>query len=183
MGAVKEEGIPSEYQEVEWIGHTAVKTAFVTSVAPYENVDLIVVDVEFTSKPSNGGAILVGASGPAFPCGITSNAASLIVPSQRGYVCSPETLITGATPRATYTFTALENAPITKRFALFGWINNSFVCGIRAYNAKMFNTNNQQIFDAVPCYRKADGVIGIYDLIGRAFFPVSGTWTKGSDVN
>lgn len=31
----------------------------------------------------------------------------------------------------------------------------------------------------VPCYRKADNIIGWYDIITQKFFPGTGTWTKG----
>ena len=38
------------------------------------------------------------------------------------------------------------------------------------------------IIDLVPCYRKSDNKIGMYDLVSQTFMPVTGTWTKGADV-
>lgn len=40
------------------------------------------------------------------------------------------------------------------------------------------------IFNAVPCYRKADSVIGMYDTVSGTFFTNQGTgaFTKGADV-
>lgn len=38
-------------------------------------------------------------------------------------------------------------------------------------------------FSAYPCYRKSDSVIGVYDLLSNTFFPATGTFSKGADVN
>lgn len=38
------------------------------------------------------------------------------------------------------------------------------------------------IIDLIPCYRKSDNKIGMYDLVSQTFMPVTGTWTKGADV-
>lgn len=44
--------------------------------------------------------------------------------------------------------------------------------------------NGVLVNDLVPCYRKSDGVIGMYDLVQRAFRTNvgTGTFTKGADV-
>lgn len=42
--------------------------------------------------------------------------------------------------------------------------------------------NGVPIIDLVPCYRKSDNKIGMYDLVSQTFMPVTGTWTKGADV-
>lgn len=41
-----------------------------------------------------------------------------------------------------------------------------------------------RLIDLIPCYRKSDGEIGMYDLISNTFFTNAGTgaFTKGSDV-
>lgn len=41
------------------------------------------------------------------------------------------------------------------------------------------------VLDLVPCYRKSDGEIGMYDLVSNTFFTNAGTgtFTKGADVN
>ena len=51
---------------------------------------------------------------------------------------------------------------------------------------KMYNkSTNQYERDFVPCYRKSDGVIGMYDLANDQFYTNSWTWTftKWPDVN
>jgi hypothetical protein len=47
-----------------------------------------------------------------------------------------------------------------------------------------YDKSNALKCDLVPCYRKADGVIGMYDLVSGAFFTNagSGSFTKGANV-
>ena len=54
------------------------------------------------------------------------------------------------------------------------------------YSFKMLNKNtNQYIRNFIPCYRKSDNVIGMYDLITKTFYENAGTGTflKGNDIN
>lgn len=182
MGAKSEQGLPAEYQQVEWIGHNNSGSAYINSVSSYANVLRVVMDLEFTAKAQYSAAIVLGNSGPAFPVAASSNPSSLKVPAQRSYDFIPATLVSGAIARNTYTLTKLEGATIPSSFALFGWNNTSWTCGLKAYGAKMYNTSNKMIFDGVPCYRKSDNAIGIFDLIAQKFFAANGTWTKGADV-
>lgn len=44
--------------------------------------------------------------------------------------------------------------------------------------------NGSRVIDLIPCYRKSDGEIGMYDIVSGAFFANAGTgsFTKGADV-
>ena len=55
----------------------------------------------------------------------------------------------------------------------------------KIYYFKIYDNNNNLICDLVPCYRKSDGVIGMYDLVSDVFRTNlgTGTFTKGPDVN
>jgi hypothetical protein len=57
--------------------------------------------------------------------------------------------------------------------------------GIQYIYAHKIWENGTRVQDFVPCYRKADGVIGMYDLVTDTFFTNAGTgtFTKGADVN
>ena len=54
---------------------------------------------------------------------------------------------------------------------------------IKLYYAKA-NVAGVDVFEMIPCYRKADGVIGMYDLVSKTLFTNAGTgsFTKGADV-
>ena len=61
--------------------------------------------------------------------------------------------------------------------------NNSTYSKNRWYYVKIYNWNTLQR-DFVPCYRKSDNVIGLYDLANNQFYTNSwsGTFTKWADV-
>lgn len=54
----------------------------------------------------------------------------------------------------------------------------------RVYRVEIANNNNVRVRDLVPCYRKSDNVIGLYDRANNAFYANAGTGTflKGADV-
>ena len=56
--------------------------------------------------------------------------------------------------------------------------------GIRVYYYKHIENGNEKCH-LIPCYRKSDNVIGMYDLISKTFKinELSGTFTKGNDVH
>lgn len=49
---------------------------------------------------------------------------------------------------------------------------------------KYYDKNNELICDLVPCYRKSDGVIGMYDKVRDIFLTNvgSGSFTKGANI-
>ena len=55
--------------------------------------------------------------------------------------------------------------------------------GMRYYYLKMW-LDDVLVRDYIPCYRKSDGEIGMYDFISNSFFTNagSGTFEKGNDV-
>lgn len=51
------------------------------------------------------------------------------------------------------------------------------------YYVKLYNSSNILIANYVPCYRKSDNKVGMYDLVNETFFlPVHGNFEKGGDV-
>ena len=56
----------------------------------------------------------------------------------------------------------------------------------RLYNLKLWDksNNNELIRDFIPCYRKSDGEIGLYDIVNNVFYTNDGTgvFLKGGDV-
>ena len=54
----------------------------------------------------------------------------------------------------------------------------------KLYSFTMTAADGTPLRDFVPCYRKADGVIGLYDTIGGVFYENQGTgvFAKGADV-
>lgn len=66
---------------------------------------------------------------------------------------------------------------------LFAMTYNPFAG--RIYYMQIVGANQNPILNLVPCYRKADNVIGMYDTVGGQFYTnagTTGTFTKGGDV-
>lgn len=55
----------------------------------------------------------------------------------------------------------------------------------KVYDYKIYDNTNTLIRDFVPCYRKSDNVIWMYDIVNNQFYTNSWSWTfsKGNDVN
>ena len=54
----------------------------------------------------------------------------------------------------------------------------------KLYYMKIYNSNSSLAYDFVPCYRKSDNVIWLYDLVNNQFYTNAwtGTFSKGNDV-
>lgn len=80
-----------------------------------------------------------------------------------------------------------ENCPdaMGNIFLFCGARWNSIMVGVkeRMYSCK-FYFDGELIRDFVPCYRRSDSEIGLYDLVNNTFYTNagSGTFTKGADV-
>ena len=60
----------------------------------------------------------------------------------------------------------------------------NYKASAKLYKLDIYNENWVHIYDLVPCYRKSDNVIGMYDLVNNQFYTNSwtGTFSKGNDV-
>ena len=72
----------------------------------------------------------------------------------------------------------------TQNISLFRQTQNNTGSSIKLYSCKLYD-NNVLIRNFIPCYRKSDNVIGLYDKVNNVFYTNSGTGTfsKGSDVH
>lgn len=81
-----------------------------------------------------------------------------------------------------------------KCFAPFGVFCNNYNSNPTGYLAAngsklsefrfVDDTTGNDVFNPIPCYRKSDNAIGMYDIISKTFFTSEGTasFTKGPDV-
>jgi hypothetical protein len=88
----------------------------------------------------------------------------------------------------TYTNSSYMPPTQTQHIWLFCDINWSWsaiqLASMKAYSFKIWDTDIL-VRDFVPCYRKADSVIWMYDLVNDVFYTNSWSWTftKWPDVN
>lgn len=60
--------------------------------------------------------------------------------------------------------------------------SSNYRCAAKVYSYEMY-FDGELIRDLVPCYRKSDNVVGLYDMANDYFYtPTGGAFTKGADV-
>lgn len=59
------------------------------------------------------------------------------------------------------------------------------LASMRLYNAKYYNDNDILIRNFIPCYRKSDNKVGLYDLVNNVFYTNAGTgvFLMGAEVD
>ena len=204
--------LPSAYQQVEWIENSTPTSsssgayldlgfAFDTAATIYLNF----TSEQLSTQPfgaaessgkyrcmvsmSSGAAIAYGSDGSKYLSTsttggtITGKEINLEYILKKGTIAIRDTIsgvqaTTGVT-QTVYTMTRnlylfAQNYNTAARFAgTFKW--KSF---------KYYDKNNVLICDLIPCYRKSDGVVGMYDIVRKIFLTNagSGSFTKGTNV-
>ena len=191
------ESIPDEYQEVEYIqssgnGHNTgqhIDTGYFPTDGDVFRVNMTVMPLsvpnterEYLAKYGNGGTnIQIGhLSSGSWNMGNTDTQFRYTQSSPSNAVNNKtyidgEITISGTSSISLYLFAQNESP---------GNTNSVWDSSIRLY-ACTIAVNGEVIRNYVPCYRKSDGVIGLYDTINKQFKINEGTgsFTKGSDVN
>lgn len=164
--------LPSAYQEVEWIGYNTSKQYLYTSILAGDVVK-VVADIAKTSVPTNG-SVFPKASG-------STNWGTIENISGSKWTCSPsfskETLFDRTT------LTSIKGSVPDSSEVAIGYSTATFCPSLHYYTLKLLGENDVILFDGVPCYRKSDDAIGMYDIITSAFIQTEGDkWKKGPDV-
>ena len=200
--------IPKVYQEVEWIqaGSSVgayLNLGFTFDTAARINLGMYCVDTNpsyiFGAAESSGKyrcmiSAPYGGGRTAYAYGFDgSSYANITVALVDGFNDVEYTLKAGtlslknATNGGSYTGTKSVAFTMTSNLLLFAQNYN----GSARYGAyrkikyfQYYDKTDTLICDLVPCYRKSDGVIGMYDTVRKTFLmnAGSGTFTKGADV-
>lgn len=205
--------LPSEYQEVEYIENSSY--AFINTGYTFASNNARYKGALYKStRPSNeqfvvGSASLAGSSYKTWTeLGLSSTNGRIFVYSQTSagityanlygnkvyfdaifQTASPAkrlTISTDGSNETTETATG-ENAVIAGSVCImFSSVPNQSVVKYqgRIYFLEVYD-NNVLACSFVPCYRKADGKVGMYDTVRNAFYysPNSSNFIKGADVN
>ena len=172
--------IPAEYQEVTYIGYSGSAKYLFTGVA-VNDMTKVVADIAKISLPgTNYGTVfpcIRAAAGENYADGNKWGALENLSGSK--FTASPAHTKEQTFDRTTITST---KGSVTSTLDIgVGYGSAKYCPGLRFYTLAVYN-GATLLFDGVPCYRKSDSKIGMYDLIGNTFRSSSGTWTKGSDV-
>lgn len=199
--------LPAAYQEVEWIGTTSqgpylrignrftfatdrlecemqVPTApFVSNSKWLGSVDKtgcnLKLNVNAVFNPNPTGAMLY--YGPN-----TYNIGS-ITPLKLGYDVWAKLIIDNASVRVGDSVIKTVTPPngTTDDLYLFAGGFDNFALSIYRIKSYCVYSDNVLTCDLVPCYRKTDSVIGMYDTVAKMFYTNVGTgeFVKGEDIH
>ena len=203
MMASKKKRLPSEYQEVEWIEKTARNSYIKTGVIG--NGELLFTCKMLITQVNNGAPffgsygryqrcyLLLQNNGGKIGCSyVTSDYADIVLTKDVIYdaitdfkVGEQKLTINGVDVLNT----SKQNTLRTDReLYLFGYNYDGTFDDSRSSYIKLYSATITQdgvlVRNFVPCYRKSDGEIGMYDTVSKTFYANSGTdvFTKGADV-
>lgn len=185
--------LPSVYQEVEYIASNG--TPYLSTVVAANK--LFEMDIQFTSNSSRQLMGISGSSSAYFgnnsgtweKIGTTGTSYSTL---DRVTLCydvgnitasKTNTWIKGATNKFVGSDTNFATAS-ANNLRIFNLAGSGYGCSMKLYSLKVYNASGIALNIFVPCYRKSDSVIGMYDLVENKFYTNagSGTFTKGDNV-
>lgn len=196
--------LPSEYQRVEWIentGNSYIATDFVmpqncTLKATFQRISSTtegtVVNCQNYGNNKYGYELgFFHSQKRVFS--FAGNSASLYYTADNPVIdveskLSPSTQIVifaeDGVPQAQQNVTVNRNYYSNPIFLFMSFDRSNEQFYGRIYSVTVEDSSAVLLLNLVPCYRKSDGVIGMYDTISTAFYTNagSGTFLKGADV-
>ena len=190
--------LPSEYQEVEYIESSG--TQYIDT--NLQNGDNIGYKLRLSLKEYSSEKCIVGGQGSSgalalftysskfYPYWNTGKTTSLTVANDtiydidfnykadRKFTVNESNLLTldttsGATTTSNH-----------KVYLFSGYAWTQYGASIKMYSCEITNGSNV-VRNFIPCYRKSDNVIGMYDTVNDVFYTNagSGSFTKGADID
>ena len=191
--------LPSAYQEVEYIESTG--TQWINTYFAPTNQTILKINISITSSSTAGSIGTLDDDGSnrfMFLYNTTNQLRGYIgnsgwIDSSISYqldtfysielnVIDATFVVNGSVAQGIYTSTidGLQNIYLFARNQEGSVLS---LCNCKISKCQIYD-NNILVRDFVPCYRKADSVIGLYDLVNGVFYTNAGTgtFTKGADV-
>ena len=174
--------LPAEYQEVEWISRDSYSpwlSMNFGSFGPLTMVVIVTPNGGFGEINSFVGRVAWSNQENDYRVGFSA-ADEVSV-----FYGNNVTIISTEENANKFTVTLAINVPSTTgRFCLFRMnAGGTYTFTGKIYTVKL-EKNDNTLVELVPCFRKSDGEIGMYDIISNAFITNagSGTFTKGGNV-
>ena len=176
--------IPDAYQPVSYIQATAYPSYIDTNYTPNQDTR-VCVTAELIKNTQH--SVIYGTEKPRFT----------LLKSRADYADTMGNSFTAMTTGRKYRFDQNKNIMRVERgkysitdykeftcskslylFALHGYMQDSVQFIGRIYTCKIYENNVLQR-NYVPCFRKEDTVVGMYDLVESKFYPGNGTFIYG----
>ena len=204
------EYFPAEYQKVEYIGATGTQHIILSSIDVTTAAELAKyeydIDFKFDEWNSDNGTNIMAGFATSAGCwiGYNNTVGNIAMGTTSGCYFTDNNPTTRHEYHYSYsngngTFERDDESTITRsgspdgtsnKFVLFsGWnnsdghVDNRFHFIGKLYDFEI-TYDGETIMHLIPCYRKSDNVIGLYDVVNDGFYVNNGTgtFTKGSDV-
>ena len=183
--------LPKEYQEVEYIESSGTQCIDCDILTSYDLE--IEADIAITEEPSQGYKSLFGNISSWVMNFVIDNDGIRWVGEAPKKFESNYTVNEKFNVKVGYDYCKINGVSVPSSSDNNGVTYGNIYIG-RAYSPTFgkaryykFKIKSNSILarNFVPCYRKTDNVIGLYDLVGKQFYTNTGTGTfaKGSDVN
>lgn len=203
-------GLPSEYQEVEYIKADSTVGAYINLGFTFDTAATVKIGLYLSSNftaaypfgaaensgtyrfmitsPYDGGAYIYGygSTGSTYQaCRATGTKDSL---NEVEYTLGSGKVSVSAKPSGSSVSNTTVAYTMTSDMYLFAQNYNGTIRygGERQIHYfQYYDKSGTLICDLVPCYRKSDRVIGMYDIVRKIFLTNtgSGSFTKGADVS
>lgn len=188
-------GLPKEYQRVEWIAGTSTTMAYNaidTGIKMQPNIE-ITIGASWNQSFTAAYDRLVGLDNLGWLEARSNASALTLYPTAQGTYSSNLTT-TRTEVKITPTYWSVNGTTIRTYYSpTFGNTNiilDSNTIGQYTYGGRYsiwdctIKVGDNVVFNAVPCYRKSDNVIGMYDFVSQTFLTSSGagTFIKGDDI-
>ena len=198
MNAIASGGLPSEYQQVDYIESHSQGEYIDSGYIPNENTEL---DIEFSTATSTSDSNLYGvdqttrfnmfvntSSGRGFAFHIPTKTAY-------GYFVDTGWMVQNIQTNTFYSLqlsglfkvfvndTQYQPLQLTQSMYIFKSRGRT---NVGSFKIKKFDISEKGtlVRNFIPCYRIADNVVGMYDLVGQQFYTNQGggAFTYGSEV-
>lgn len=200
MMAQKQGRLPSAYQEVEWIqsdSYCAIDTGYIL------NTDSVIeIKFAYQSRDSysacgvnydgkrfqlfNNGTYNYGRLYSTYDVSFLSTA----IGTEQIYVIDAPSRKATQTQSGISFLASIQQPLAAPTLSLYIFAQRNGVSSYSTAGPSRFwyftaHENGELMCSLVPCYRKSDNEIGLYDLVSQTFYTNqgTGTFTKGADVN
>ena len=172
--------LPDEYQQVEYIqmDSTSPKKTFITTGIQLNNISKIELKYSFTTETRYNPMVLSSYTSSS----TESNTPWICV---NGYKNGDNWSITPVTQKTQVNtpteYTVNSSLTSTNFLKIGGWTDDYWTPVGRYYYVKIFDTSNELIRHFIPCYKKSNDSVGMYDISNDLFYESAGTekFTKG----
>lgn len=178
--STKTQRLPAEFQEVQWIGRTDNQPGIACDFGNLGPLTMTIV-VEHDSG-TGGNASFIG----RLIWSSSVNDYRLFFDSNQTVSSLGDNVAIVSSTQSGNVHTVVLDIHTPERIGLFKLfkVHNAINSFIGKIYSVLLERDGSIMADLVSCYRKADGEIGMYDIVSNTFFTNvgTGTFTKGGNV-